>query len=83
MNNNLPEVYIPRQVALPDNDQWQNRFEVRSESSNRIYIIAQNKKKRHWGCSCMGYKRYRKCKHLESIGAPTQEQPWEPHLIKG
>jgi len=28
---------------LPDNDQWENRFEIRSETSNRIYIIAQHK----------------------------------------
>jgi len=67
-------------VALPDNDQWMNRFEIRSESSNRIYIIAQNKRNKHFGCSCPGYKRYRKCKHLESIGLPTNEQPFTGEL---
>ena len=64
-------------VVLPDNDQWMNRFEVKSESSNRVYIIAQNKKKGHFGCSCPGYKRFRKCKHLESIGLPTHEEPFK------
>lgn len=74
-------IYKPRgSVALPDNDQWQNRFEIKSESSRRIYIIAQNKNKKHFGCSCPGYKRYRKCKHLESIGLPTNEQPFTGEL---
>jgi hypothetical protein len=73
----LPEIYINRQVALPDNDQWQNRFEVRSETSDRIYIIAQNKKKKHWGCSCMSWRRYRKCKHLTAVGVPNYEKPFE------
>jgi len=51
-------------LALPDNDQWTNRFEIRSESSNRVYIVAQNKKTGNWGCSCPGYLSKRKCKHL-------------------
>lgn len=51
-------------IALPDNDQWTNRFEIRSESSNRVYIVAQNKKTGNWGCSCPGYLSKRKCKHL-------------------
>lgn len=55
-------------MRLPDNGQWTNRFEIRSESSNRLYTIAQNKKTGQWGCSCPGYRRarhgVRKCKHL-------------------
>ena len=54
----------PDAKALPDNAQWQNRFEIRSESSNRIYIIAQNKQSGKWGCSCLGYLTRRYCKHL-------------------
>lgn len=49
---------------LPDNDQWQDRFEIHSESSNRVYIVARNKKSGKWGCSCPGYLAHRKCKHL-------------------
>lgn len=49
---------------LPDNGQWTNRFEIKSESSNRIYIVAQNKSSGQWGCSCPGYLTKRKCKHL-------------------
>jgi hypothetical protein len=67
-------------VALPDNDQWTNRFEIKSESSNRVYIVAQNKKKKHFGCSCPGYKRHRTCKHLKTIGLPTNELPFTGKL---
>lgn len=75
------QIHIPRHaVMLPDNDQWENRFEIRSESSNRVYIVAQNIKRRHWGCSCPGYKIHRKCKHLEAIGLPAYEKPYEAKL---
>lgn len=77
----LPAVIRPAgAVALPDNDQWINRFKVKSQSSNRIYIIAQHRKKRHWGCSCPGWKRHRNCKHLEAIGLPGHEEPHEARI---
>ena len=76
-------LHVSGAVILPDNDQWENRFEIRSESSNRIYIVAQHKQKRHWGCSCMGWKRYRRCKHLNSIGLPSHERPYEAVLEGG
>jgi hypothetical protein len=66
---------------LPDNAQWKNRFKIESESSNRLYVIAQNKSKGHWGCSCMGWIRNRKCKHLtalqpilDSVSKPAKKQ---------
>ena len=64
-------------ATLPDNGNWTNRFEVKSASSNRLYIIAQSKDKRHWGCSCMGWRRHRKCKHLTTVGLPCFEEPHE------
>lgn len=78
----LPSIRIAKELALPDTDQWQFRFNVRSETSNRLYTIAQNKKKRHWGCSCPAWKRYRHCKHLDAIGIPGYEKPYEVNLIK-
>lgn len=63
--------------ALPDNKVWENRFEIKSESSNRIYIIAQHKEKRHWGCSCPGWRTRRDCKHLRSVGLKPHEIPQE------
>lgn len=62
--------------CLPNNDQWQYRFEVRSESSGRVYIVSQNIKRKHWGCSCPGYRRHRNCKHLRACGLPTHEKPY-------
>ena len=67
---------------LPDSQIWTNRLEIKSESSNRLYIIAQNKTKRHWACSCPGYRTRRKCKHLATLGLPAFEQPHEIDRIK-
>ena len=77
---NLPTIYVKRGMTLPDNDQWQFRFEVKSETSDRLYTIAQNKKKKHWGCSCFAYRRYRNCKHLKAIGLPGNEVPYEARI---
>lgn len=52
---------------LPDNDRYTNRFNIKSESSNRLYVVAQNKANGQWSCSCMGWIRYRKCKHLGTL----------------
>jgi hypothetical protein len=78
----LPQLYIPHEITLPDNDQWQYRFQVESENSNRIYVIAQNKKKKHWACNCPGWKRHRHCKHLKAVGVPGNEQPFEVDFQK-
>jgi len=78
----LPTLRIESGVMLPDNDQWQFRFNIESESSNRLYIIAQNKKKRYWACSCPGWKRYRSCKHLQAVGLPSNEKPYEVNIIQ-
>jgi hypothetical protein len=68
---------------LPDNDQWTNRFQIKSESSNRLYTIAQNKQKRHWACNCMGWIRHRTCKHLRTLELPCHSQPFEASLPAG
>lgn len=78
----LPTIYIPADMVLPDTDLWQFRFQIESASSSRLYTIAQHKKKKHWGCSCPGWKRYRQCKHLTELGIPGHEQPHEVNLIK-
>jgi len=62
---------------LPDNDQWTNRFEIESESSDRIYIVAQNKNTGVWGCSCPAWRTRRYCKHLRTLNlldAPEQHK---------
>lgn len=52
---------------LPENAQWKNRMHIRSESSDRLYVVAQNKATKQWACSCMGWKRWRTCKHLTTM----------------
>lgn len=79
---NLPTLRVSQDVCLPDNDQWQFRFEIESESSNRVYTIAQHKHKKHWGCSCPGWKTRRTCKHLIALRLPGNEQPYEVNLVK-
>lgn len=78
--SSLPVLKVDYSVILPDNEQWQNRFEIESESSNRVYVISQNKKKRHWGCSCPAWRIHRKCKHLTSLNLPLFEKPYEVEI---
>jgi len=46
--NGLPTIRVAEEMILPDNDQWQFRFEIKSETSNRVYVVSQNKKGRFW-----------------------------------
>jgi len=55
----------PGAKSLPPNNLWQNRFEIHSETSNRVYIVAQNKASGKWSCSCAGWISHRTCKHLK------------------
>ena len=77
MSENKVELYIDPALALPNNDQRENRFEIKSETSDRIYDIAQHKKKRFWACSCPAWRTRRYCKHLRNIGLPCHEEPHE------
>jgi hypothetical protein len=56
-----------RVTLLPDGEQWVNRIQVRSESSNRLYIVAQRKTTGEWSCGCPGWKAHRNCKHLKNM----------------
>lgn len=61
---------IAKQIGselLPDNERWTNRFQIESSSSNRKYVIAQQRADGVWGCSCPGWTHYRKCKHLTDV----------------
>lgn len=57
---------------LPDNKTHENRIEIKSESSNRLYIVAQSKTSGEWQCSCPGWThkkagKERSCKHLNAM----------------
>lgn len=54
-------------LLLDDTDKWYNRFQVKSASSSRQYVIAQRRTDNVWGCSCPGWINYRKCKHLTDV----------------
>jgi hypothetical protein len=58
-------------------DQWVNRTEIRSETSDRVYVVSQHATRRYWACSCPGWRAHRRCKHLEQLGLPAGEQPFE------
>jgi len=80
--NNLPVIRIPNiPIARPEDDKvWENKFYVKSENSDNLYVVSQHIKKRHWGCGCAGYRIHRKCKHLKAIGLPCHEVPYEAKL---
>lgn len=74
----LPVLVMPADaIHLYDNEQWENRYEIRSESSGRTYVVSQHRQGRHWGCSCPGWKSRRRCKHLDRFGLPGDCQPYE------
>ena len=79
----VPTIYVKPSSKLPDTDQWINRFNVRSERSNRLYVIAQNRLKRHWGCSCPGWRIHRTCKHLKTLALPSYERAHEVLVSNG
>jgi hypothetical protein len=64
-------------AKLADNAQYINRTEIKSASSNRLYVVAQHRTTRGWSCSCPSWKVRRRCKHLETMGLPTNSQPFE------
>jgi len=74
----VPVLRVPPDAEkLPDNAQWTNRFEIKSSTSDRVYIVAQHRIKRHFACSCPGWKRHRVCKHLAALQLPCYEKPHE------
>jgi len=68
------KLYVPRHDILEPNLLWENRFQIKSTSSDRLYIIAQNKAKRHCACSCPSYRTRRYCRHLKELGLGEKEE---------
>jgi hypothetical protein len=80
IDTSLAIIHTGSALRLPDNSQWQNRFEIHSQSSNRVYTVAQHKNRRYWGCSCFGWIRFKHCKHLRAVGIPADMVPYEAQL---
>ena len=74
---NVPTLRIARGTKLPDKGVWTNRFEIRSQSTNHVYVVSQHRDHRHWGCSCPGWRIHRNCKHLSAIRLPAYERAHE------
>ena len=81
-NSMLPIIRVPQSMSLPDKGVWRYRFNIPSETTDRLYKVAQHKEKKYWGCSCPGWKKHRHCKHLRNIGLPGDEKPYEVNFIK-
>ena len=54
-------------TLLEDNAQWHHRFQIKSSTSSSLYTIAQRTSDDTWGCSCPGWRHYRKCTHLTDV----------------
>ena len=63
---------------LPDNESHTNRMQIKSESSDRLYIVAQNQRGVHygrWECKCPGWIFRRNCKHLKAMAPMLDKMP--------
>lgn len=70
----------PGSIVLPDNKTYTNRFEIKSASSDAVYIIAHSKTGRWWSCGCFGFIRWGHCRHLDALGLPGKRKPFEAVL---
>ena len=69
-------------TKLPNNTLYKNRFEIKSETSNRLYVIAQRKSDGGLTCSCPGWIFNRKCKHTETIKPLLKLKENEQRLLE-
>jgi len=66
---------------IEDNEKCKNRYQIRSETSDVIYIIGQEKATGEWVCTCKQFSLfnrdrksgYRPCKHLQIMQALLPE----------
>lgn len=69
------EIKVPKNMRLPDDNQWKNKVLVKSSSSDNLWVVSQNKSTGIMGCSCPGWKRARNgkrhCKHLAALQLPS------------
>lgn len=52
---------------LPDTDTHKLRFDIKSESSNRLYRVSIRKSTNQPECSCPRWIFKRTCKHLDAL----------------
>ena len=66
-------LYELSDTVMEDNNTHQHRFAICSQSSDRMYTVAQQKTSGEWQCSCPDWifrhksKENYLCKHLKAI----------------
>jgi|WetSurMetagenome_2_1015567.scaffolds.fasta_scaffold62064_4 hypothetical protein len=67
-------------TELPDNNTHTHRFEIKSETSDRVYKMARSRSNNKWQCNCPGWifqkcppDMRKPCKHLRAL-APLLAQ---------
>ena len=67
----------PGARKLPDSARHCNRFQIRSDSSDRLYTIAFDRAMSRWTCGCGSYiyAKGRPCKHLLRLGLVGSRAP--------
>lgn len=72
----IPEIKRHAVAVYEDTERYKCRFDVRSESSDKIYRISFDAAPGagYFSCSCPGGIRYGRCKHLDSMGLPGRKQ---------
>jgi len=63
-------------------DQWVQRWTVRSETSNAEYTVARHRDG-HIACNCRGWLSHRKCKHATAIEKALKSGKTVPTTFPG
>jgi len=86
MTNSLAVIKPPTNALArhPDTDRYKCRFDIRSESSDRVYRISFDVAPGagYWNCSCPGNLRHGNCKHLEAAGLRGRKYGKDTQTIK-
>jgi len=73
MSNSIEEIKSKLSPdVLEDNETHRHRILINSETSDRIYVVAQKKTSGEWQCSCPAWifgrkKGIKHCKHLSAV----------------
>jgi hypothetical protein len=59
--------------TLPENDTWAHRFQIKSGTASRLYVIGKHRETGMWVCSCPGFRSHRHCKHMSAVSSTTSE----------
>lgn len=84
MANELAKYSKQSVQIFPDTDRYKCRFTVKSESSDRLYMISFDAAQGagYWTCSCRGNIAHGQCKHLTAIGAKGRKFGKDHEMLK-